>query len=317
MKKYYEFSDILIRPIPSKVNSRSDVDISVKLSDDFTLEFPLIATPMREIVDGNFAAKLSDLGGIAILHRFYDTHEELVSEIELLTGKNYGLSIDLDGDFVKLLQYEPRILTVDIANGYIESLRKRCEEIATFISKNKLKTLLMSGNVCTESGVRNLRDSGVNIVRFGLGSGGLCSTRNVTGIGLPTFTALQDCYEVGDVLIACDGGIRDSGDFVKAIVGGADLGLAGSIFAQTYESPAKEKIYGMASQKLNEMMFTRIKSIEGIEKTVEKTKSLEKFVEEFSWGIRSAGTYLNATNLNEIRTNSEAVIIGTGSIKNL
>ncbi len=323
MNKYkqgLEFDDVLIKPIPSEANSRSEVDISVKLFDNFTLNFPLIASPMRGIVNASFASKLSDLGGIAILHRFYDSDEEMFQEAKSLRDKNFGVSIGLnDENYFELLNYNPKILCIDLANGYTKSLLNFCEKVSTYIINSHYKTLLMSGNVCTFKGARNLENSGVNIVRYGIGGGGLCSTRNVTGIGIPQITALKDIfpYPNSNLFICADGGIRNSGDFVKAIVAGANLGMAGSLFGQTFESASNGSIYGMASRKLNEMKYTQIKSIEGIEKAIEKKQSLEQFVEEFSWGIKSAGTYLNAKNLNEIQMNGEFILTGKGSIKDL
>lgn len=318
MDKYLDFDDVLLKPIPSNVNSRSEVDISVKLSQNLTLQFPLIASPMKGIVNAKFASILSDLGGLAILHRFYDTDEEMYSEVDSLQGKHFGVSVGLNDDkFELLLDQNPDILVIDVANAYTESILDFCYRVKSYIIKYNLNTLLMSGNVCTYIGVENLRNSGVDLVRFGIGSGGLCSTRNVTGVGLPQISALLESYAIEDVLIVADGGIRNSGDFVKAIVAGADLGMSGSLYAQTYESVSNGTIYGMASRHLNEIKYTQIKSVEGIEKAVDKKHSLKQFMEEFAWGIRSAGTYLDARNLLEIRENGEFVIAGTGSIKNL
>lgn len=318
MNRGLEFDDILVKPIPSNVSSRSEVDISIKLSDKFALQFPLIASPMREIVDAQFASKLSDLGGIAILHRFYDTDEEMYDEVENLIGKNFGVSIGLnDKKYIRLLDYAPKILCIDVANGYIKSLLDFCAVVKNYIVNNNYDTLLMSGNVCTRIGAKNLEGNGVDLIRYGVGGGALCSTRNVTSIAIPQISALQEVLDTCNAIIVSDGGIRYSGDFVKAIIAGADLAMAGSLFGQTYESPSKDTIYGMAGRRLNEMKYTKIKSIEGFEKAIEKKYSLKQFVDEFSWGIRSAGTYLNARNLREIRNNGKFVLAGTGSIKNL
>ena len=310
LKTYYEFDDVLVKPIPSYVNSRDDVDISVRLSDNFSLKFPLIASPMREIVDAKFAAKLSDLGGIAILHRFYDTDDEMYAEAQSLQGKNFGVSIGLNDDrYIRLLEYNPKILVIDIANGYLESLNRFCEEVKNYIVKNNYDTLLCSGNVCDSKGVDNLKNNGVDIVRFSIGSGNLCTTRKVTGIGIPIVSALQEVSNISDIIICADGGINSSGNFVKAIVAGSDLCMAGSIFGKTHESPNNGYIYGMASKKLNERMYTRIKSIEGIEKSIEKEYSLEEFIDEFSFGVKSAATYLNARNLYEMWLHGEFIIL--------
>lgn len=318
LQRSLDFDDVLIEPVPSNINYREDVDISVRLSPELKLEFPLIASPMRGIVDAKFASALSDLGGMAILHRFYDTNEEMFSEAKSLVGKTFGLSVGLNNnDYTKLLDYSPSVIVVDVANGYTKSVLYFCEKVKAYIVNSGLHTLLISGNVCTFDGAVNLSDAGVDIVRYGIGGGGLCSTRNVTGVGKPQISALQDALELEDVLICADGGIRNSGDFVKAIIAGADLGMAGSLFGQTYESSNDGIIYGMASRHLNEMRYSQIKSIEGIEKAVEKRYSLKQFVDEFSWGIKSAGTYLNARNLSEIRSHGKFVLAGTGSIKSL
>jgi len=315
--KGLDFDDVLIKPVPSTINSRSDVDISVMLSDSLTLEFPVIASPMKGVVDAEFANDLSSLGGLAILHRFFSSNFEWELEVKKIGySKHYGLSLGICDDFEWLLEYEPSILCVDVANGYTQSLLDRCEKIKKYIEQNNLSTLLMSGNVATYNGFKNLENAGVDLIRVGIGSGGLCSTRNVTGIGIPQLTAIMECG--GNATTVADGGIRNSGDAVKAFIAGADIIMLGSLFAQTYESPADGIIYGMASRKLQEeMAFTQIKSVEGIEKTVAKKMSLEQFVEEFSWGIRSAGTYLNSRTICEMRASGEFILSGVGSIKNI
>jgi IMP dehydrogenase/GMP reductase len=106
----------------------------------------------------------------------------------------------------------------------------------------------------------------------------------------------------------------NSGDAVKALVAGSDAIMCGGILAQTYESPCENTIFGMASRKLMDMRHTQVKSVEGIEKFVEKKMSLKDFVEEFSWGIRSAGTYLNARNIEEMRNNAEFIKLGKGTL---
>ena len=178
-----------------------------------------------------------------------------------------------------------------------------------------MPTLLMAGNVATYDGANALYNAGCDIVRCGIGSGGLCSTRNVTGVGIPQLSAIMDCSQ-SDCILLADGGIRNSGDAVKAFVFGSDIIMLGSLLAQTYESPSEGIIYGMASRHLQEMKYTQIKSVEGFEKVIEKKMSLAQFVEEFSWGIKSAGTYLNARNLKEFQY-AEYVKAGNGSIKKL
>jgi IMP dehydrogenase len=316
-----EFQNVLVKPIPSNVNSRNNVDISVKLSNNLTLDFPLIASPMRGIVNADFALKLSELGGLAVLHRFYDTDEEWFNELEFLSAQprcKFGAAIKLnDPNWEKVIDFNPNVLVVDLANGYIKILQEFCIKIKNRLLIENSGILLCAGNVCTKEGVQNLRDSGVDIVRVGLGNGSVCSTRNATSIGVPQITALQECSEVDDVIICSDGGLTGSGDAVKAIVAGADILMGGWLFSKVFESPNGGAIYGMASRQLMNEIGYLPKSIEGFSKTVDKNMSLKQFVEEFGWGIRSAATYLNARNLNEIQINGEFVLTGSGSIKNL
>jgi IMP dehydrogenase/GMP reductase len=137
----YEFDDVLVKPVPSSVSSRDDVDISVKLSDDLTLKFPLIASPMVGVVDGNFAKQLADLGGLAIIHRFYPSREEKLQDIvnNHLLSVPYGISIRIGEDNIEqYLAHSPSILLVDTANGYTKKLLEYCEKVKNIIEKSRL-----------------------------------------------------------------------------------------------------------------------------------------------------------------------------------
>jgi len=318
IERAYDFDDILIVPRHSNVNSRSEVDISVDVLGKFKLEFPVIASPMRGIVNADFCIKLAELGSIGILHRFYDSQFEWQTEAEKISeAKLFGLSVGLhDINYLDFLKYKPNILLIDVANGYTQSLLDFCKQVKRNIDKISPDTLLMSGNIATKIGADNLYDAGVDLVRCGIGGGGLCSTRNVTGIGIPQLTAIGDCSE-SKAFIVADGGIRNSGDAIKAFAFGGDVIMIGSLFGQIYESPSQDTIFGMSSKKLQDMRYTQTKSVEGIERAVAKTMSLQQFVDEFSWGLKSACTYLDAKNLKEVKTNANFVLAGSGSIKKL
>lgn len=314
-----EFDDVLIRPIPSMVSSRDDVDISVRLSDDLTLKFPLIASPMVGVVDGKFAKKLSDLGGLAVIHRFYETHEEKMEDIasNLSSDDNFGISIKIGQEgFENYLVYNPKILVIDTANGYTERLLQYTDKVKNYIVKGNYKTLLMAGNVATREGCQMLSNYGCDIIRVGIGGGSPCSTRNQTGIGVSSISSLLECSSmIGNSKIVADGGIKNSGDFVKAIVAGADLAISGKLFGQCYEAPNKGTLYGMASRTHMNKMETEIKSVEGIDIPIKKQYSLAQFVSEFGYGIKSAGTYLNARSLEKIYINGEFIKVTDNAIK--
>lgn len=320
MEEYLEFDDVLIKPVPSKVSSRDDVDISAKLSDSLTLKFPLITSPMMGVVDGHFAHLLSGLGGLAILHRFYKSKTHLLDDINnnIETWKdNFGISIRIDEkDINEYFLCNPKIILVDTANGYTEKLLRYCEKVKNAIIKGNYNILLMAGNVVTVEGVNMLADAGCDLVRVGIGGGSPCSTRNQTGIGIPNISALMECSITDrNVKLIIDGGIKNSGDFVKSIIAGADLGMAGFLYGQCYEAPHKGVLYGMASRTHMQNEKIEIKSVEGIDIPVEKKYSMEQFVREFGFGIKSAGTYLNSKNLFEISRKGEFIKVSDHAIK--
>jgi IMP dehydrogenase len=331
MDEQLEFDDVLIKPIPSDVSSRDEVDIGVDLPSNTSgakgehLDFPLIASPMVGVVDGAFAKALSDLGGLAIFHRFYDTQQDMINDMLNhmdIFNDLFGLSVRVGGNYKALLEYNPNIILVDTANGYTKAVYDFCEEIANYIINNgHVSTLLMAGNVATRCGCARLYNAGCKLIRVGIGGGSPCSTRNVTGIGVPSVSMLEECstssgaYDFAHCTIVMDGGIKNSGDFVKAIVAGADLGMAGRLFGETYEAPNKGKLYGMASRTHMKNTNTEIKSVEGFDIEFEKKHSLEQFVREFSYGIKSAGTYLNAKNLEQIYVHGEFIKVTNSAIK--
>ncbi len=323
IERGHDFNDLLLVPRLSTVNSRDEVDLSVKLSEFLTLKIPIIASPMKGIISTGLITKLHKLGGIGILHRFYQPYgEEFLNDMTILfrSNENFGISTDLkdSGDRINVgLNYGARILCIDVANGYTTEVLKACSRFKNYIIKHGFKCLLMAGNVVTENGAKALEECGVDLIRVGIGSGNLCTTRNVTGVGYPQLSAIMSCNNC-DSFIVADGGIKNSGDAVKSLAAGADLVMLGSLLAHTYESSNNGIICGMASRKMQEEYYHgKIKSIEGIEKEVEKNISLEDFISEFTYGIKSACTYINARNLVELRNNAKFVEVSRSSIKEL
>lgn len=302
MKKGYEFDDVMLVPKLSTVESRDNVDTQVYLGP-IELGIPIIASPMKGIVGPELIVELDRLGGLGILHRFYEDDAMYRSALSWVSNAtNWGVAIGLDSVFYKdILDYMGcPLICIDVANGYLSSVTRKVEEVANYISTNNYDTLLMVGNVVTVEGADSLNDAGADVIRVGIGSGGLCITRQVTGIGIPQFSAIMDCDEGYCDYIVADGGIRYSGDIVKAIAAGADLVMIGSLFSRAHESENGGKIYGMASRRLQEEYYHTTKSIEGIEKVAEKTDTLEDIINELVWGIKSACTYLNVNNMRSL-----------------
>jgi IMP dehydrogenase len=321
INKAYDFDDIGIIPIPSKVSSRDDVNISVELSSFARLEFPLIVSPMVGVVDGAFAHALAGLGGMAILHRNYESRNALITDIlaNISSFDNYGVSVKVGEErFEEFFDYTPTVILVDTANGYTKAVLDYVYKITSYIYKNDIKCLVMAGNVVTSSGCNMLTDVGCNMIRVGIGGGSVCSTRNVTGIAVPNISALIETRSNMDsdkALLVIDGGIKNSGDFVKSIVAGAHLGMSGKLFAECYEAPNDGVLYGMASRTHMEKRGINIKSVEGFDIPITKKQSLETFVREFGFGIKSAGTMLDARTLNDMRINGYFNEVSSTAIK--
>lgn len=313
----YELDDLLLVPQPSQVNSREDVDLSVHIKN-FSLSIPIIASPMKGIVGIELIEKIGELGGIGILHRFYNDPVERMKDLDTLAdhGCKFGVAVGLNDDFYKeAIEEGASIILVDVANGYLESVYNFTGKIYDFISKYAFTginddCLLMAGTVATSEGARRLADAGADLVRVGLGSGQLCTTRKNTGIGVYQATALDDCSYV-DVGIVADGGIKNSGDAVKALALGADMVMIGSLFANCFESDHNGKIAGMASKEFQEQYYGEVKkSVEGIQKDAVKQVSLEDMLKEFTWNMRSGFTYCNAQHIQALQIKAEFITRG-------
>lgn len=322
--KGYDYDDLLLIPKPSKVNSRDEVNLSVNLYDVLQLRVPIVASPMKGIISPEMIIGMSKLGGIGILHKFYKDKLQWQSDISKIKDYNFGVAVGLEEDnlYKKALDNGTKIICIDVANGYLDSVLNKVREIKNYMIDHGFlrQCLLMAGNVTTYSGAWRLYQNGAELIRVGIGSGGQCSTRETTGVGYPQLSAINDCYEKRDAwTVVADGGINKYGKATKALAMGAELIMLGSILGRTFESANDNGVIrGMASESFQEEYYDNvkeIKSVEGIETKVEKDISLEKLIKRLIGGIRSACTYLNANNLDELRKNAEWIETGSGTLK--
>jgi IMP dehydrogenase/GMP reductase len=310
MKKTYDRSSVYMLPHPSSVNHRDDVDLSVDLGV-FKLKIPIICSPMKGIVNPELVLKMDEWGGIGILHRFV-TDEEFTENISIVQGHKFGVAVGMNDTRYKFaMDVGANILCVDLANGYLSDLLIFCDAVSKYAYVNNYKTLVMAGNVVTFDGAQQVSNCGVNLVRVGIGTGGLCSTRQQTKIGRGHFTTLQDYSEGGhEFYVVSDGGIKNPGDAVLDLAAGADLVMVGSLFGQTYESANHNgSIYGMASEKIQNEYYGYVKSIEGREVEMKQTMRFDDFMGQFLYSMRSSFTYQGARNIQELKDNVEFVRI--------
>lgn len=325
------YGDVLLIPQRSPVGSRSDVDLSTKLTDSIELDIPLLSAPMDTVTESEAAIALAETGGFGTVHRFL-TVDEQAAEVAAAAdaGVQVGGAVGIAEDYVDraaaLLEAGAACLVVDVAHGHLE----RCLDAVSLLRREFPDADLVAGNVATPDGVRDLHAAGADCVKVGIGPGSHCTTRKVAGAGVPQLTAVDDCSaaarELGITTIA-DGGIRSSGDAVKALAAGADAVMMGSLFAGTEEAPSElveidgvryKRSRGMATTAANEDRTDKANSEptadEGVEGLTEYKGSLESVAAEFTAGIRSGCSYAGAYTLPELRERAEFIRV-SGSAK--
>jgi IMP dehydrogenase len=162
-----------------------------------------------------------------------------------------------------------------------------------------------------------LGDLGVQGIKVGIGPGAACTTREVTGFGVPQLTAIMDVREAIDfydkrtnkVTLIADGGIKNSGDIVKALAAGADTVMLGRLLAGCDESPLPGMYWGMASKKVNGHHAP-----EGIDGSVERTGSVKETIKNLTWGIRSGMSYAGVEHLEDLRSTTEFIRVSPQSM---
>ena len=319
-KEAVTYEDMLLVPQYSDITSRREVDISSNLgASEFAL--PIIASPMDTVSEAPMALEMSHAGGLAVLHRYNTIHEQqqMAQEVVHHTDRSsrVAAAIGVTGDFLEraeaLVTVGVDILCVDVAHGH-HSLMK--EGLTTLREAFGSHVYIIAGNVCTFEGINDLADWGANAVRCNIGGGSICSTRLVTGHGLPGLQTIFDCARTDrDVAIIADGGIRSSGDVVKALAAGADFVMCGSLLAGTTESPGKvvslpdssrvKEYRGMASKDAQLDWRQKSTTPEGVASYIPFKGSVVEVLRDLEGGIRSGLSYSGARSIAELRQKAE------------
>ncbi len=333
------YDDVLLIPCRSRIRSRMQVQLHTRLTRTLTLAVPVVAANMDSVCEADMAIAMARLGGIGIIHRFMHCQhqaEEVARVKDSGADLQVGVAIGTDHDMLERMracvQAGVDVVVLDIAHGHAEHALEgvhRCKDAFPDIS-------LIAGNVATAAGALDLADAGADAVKVGIGPGGVCTTRLVTGVGVPQLTALQDVYQAGlDVPIIADGGIRSAGDIAKALAAGADAVMLGSLLAGTKESPGEveqtahglvKRFRGMASWEALERRAQRhgeeidaeyfeMRSPEGVESAVPYKGTADKIVKTLMGGVKSAFSYLNAENLAEFRTNAAFIRVSPAGLQ--
>lgn len=316
------FNDVLLIPQYSRIKSRSEVDLSSRITPKLSLNFPVIATNMDTVVGVKMAVAMSKLGSTTFFPRF-DTIENQIKDLQEIKTQNAFTipSVGIkDGEYDRVRSFYDlgfRVLLVDVAHAH----QQTCIDFVKRLKKDFKDLELIVGAVATYQGAKDLYEAGADTVKVGVGPGSACTTRIMTGSGMPQLTAIMECAraakEFHRILIA-DGGLKNSGDVVKALAAGADAVMSGNLFAGCIETPGeiitidgkKFKSYnGSASAEEKLRQFKKnssdknadyTKYVEGISRKVPLRGLVAEIIDQLDKGIRSGLTYSGALNIREL-----------------
>ncbi len=236
------FDDVLLVPGYADF-SRSDIDLTTKLTKKITLIAPFVSAPMDTVTDSKLAIALARLGGIGIIHRNLTIPEQAhhVKEVKsknLLASAAIGASKGYEDRVKALVEAGVDVIVIDSAHGFTKTMM----EAVRFIKSQYKNVEVIAGNVATFEGAKGLVDAGADALRVGMGPGAICTTRVISGMGVPQLTAIMETVRAAKpkgIPVIADGGIKYSGDMVKAFAAGASAAMMGSYFASALEAPGK------------------------------------------------------------------------------
>ena len=321
MQKALTYDDVLLLPQYSDIRSRSEVDISTDLGNGLKLGLPIISSPMDTISEDLMAGSMAAAGGCSIIHRYNTPEEqaELVGHARANGAENIGFAVGVGDDLLyrvcECLAAGATFVCVDVAHGHHIMMKEALQTIRNAIGDD---LHIMAGNVATLQGINDLADWGANSVRCNIGGGSICSTRVQTGHGHPGLQTILDCARTDrNVTIIADGGIRNSGDIVKALAAGADAVMLGSLLSGTKETPGpvhtradgtKYKTYrGMASKEAQHDWRGKYSSLEGISSTVPYRGKVCNVLGDLDRGIRSGLSYSGVRSISELQAKVQFV----------
>ena len=348
MKKTLTYDDVQIVPKYSELEHRGDVDLNTKLTKNYKLRIPIVASPMDSVTEYEMAYAMWNFGGIGFIHRFMSIEEQsnmvgtLKKEIEKdwkgtkhlevsdetrewfetpLIGAAIGVTKDYVERTKELVFSGCNVILIDVAHGHHKLVK---EALGRLRNEVEGEFEIIAGCVATGEGTKDLCEWGADAIRVGIGNGSLCETRLRTGVGIPQVSAIIDCVTVADsydVPIIADGGIRNVGDVCKGLGCGADSIMLGSLLSGTKETPGEIEKVG---QWPNEQLFKKYrgsasldskldrgedKNVEGNSKAVPYKGKIKRIIVDIIDGLKSSMSYVGAKDLIEFQTLAKFVKI--------
>ncbi len=350
LQEAYTFDDLLLVPAKSEVVPK-DVSLKARLTDSISLNAPIISAAMDTVTEDKMALHMARLGGLGFIHKnmTIDEQAQMVRNVkaykvteadpeanvdksgQLVVGAAVGVSLDTLDRVKALVDAGVDIITVDSAHGHSKGVIDSVRSIRDVYPDLDI----VGGNIVTAHGAIDLIEAGANVLKVGVGPGSICTTRVVSGVGVPQLTAVNDIYQVAkehNVGVIADGGIKLSGDIVKAIAAGADCVMLGGLLAGTEESPGDIiEVYGKrvknyvgmgslsamqrgSSDRYFQGGVNELKKLvpEGIEATVPFKGSIEDVIYQMLGGLRSGMGYCGCESIDAMKERAQFVKI-TGS----
>ena len=332
IKEALTFDDVTLVPqyssiLPHQTDTRTEFNKHLKL------RIPIISSAMDTVTESKMAIAIANAGGLGIIHKNLNPKKQAkeiykVKKKKLLVGAAVGTKKEDIDRVYKLLESKVDLIVIDTAHGHTRKVIDTIKKIKK-ISKN---CTLCAGNIATGKAAKFLADAGVDIVKVGIGPGSICTTRLVTGIGVPQLSAVLDVkknLKNYKTKIISDGGIKFSGDIAKALAAGADAVMIGSLFSGSTESPGKTfkhkgKLYknfrGMGSagamsagsadryfQKKSQNISKFVP--EGVEGIVQFKGSVNKIIYQLVGGLKSSMGYMGSEKIKDLQKKCEFVKI--------
>lgn len=355
-KKGITFDDVLLIPAESHVLP-NEVDLSTQLAPNLKLNIPLISAGMDTVTEGRMAAAMAKMGGLGVVHKNLsiqaqadevrlakntpvtaeDTHAAVDKDGKLLVAAAVGVTSDTFERAEALFEAGADAIVIDTAHGHSAGVLRKIKEIREHFPHNTL----IAGNVATAEGTRALFEAGVDVVKVGIGPGSICTTRVVAGVGVPQLTAIYDAADVarefGKPIIA-DGGIKYSGDVVKALAAGGNAVMLGSMLSGTEEAPgdvqqgadgrlvksyrgmgsvgAMSEQHGSSDRYFQGGVNEANKLVpEGIEAVVSYKGTVSNVVYQILGGLRSGMGYCGAENIDKLIETAQFVRISNAGLR--
>lgn len=355
VKEGLTFDDVLLIPAESHVLP-NEVDLHTQLAPNLKLNIPIISAGMDTVTEGAMAIAIALQGGLGVIHKNMSitaqagevanvknvvvpsniTKAAVDDNNHLLVAAAIGVTSDTFERAEALIEKGADAIVIDTAHGHSAGVLRKIKEIRAHFPD----ITLIAGNIATGDAARALFDAGVDIVKVGIGPGSICTTRVVAGVGVPQITAIYDAATAAREYhkpIIADGGMKYSGDIVKALAAGGNAVMLGSMLSGTTEAPgeifesdghkfktyrgmgsvgAMAQAHGSSDRYFQGGVNEANKLVpEGVEARVEYKGDVSDIVFQIIGGLRSGMGYVGAATIADLRENAQFVKITNAGLR--